>query len=343
MRTDLFSLVCDHDEIADLDPAARRLALRSILATTDVADVAGSIDEIADEIDGYGPITRLMEQSSATDVFINGPFDVRAEIDGEIVACDERFLSHEHLTSWCEMTVARAGGRVDMASPIADVRLRDGSRMHVVLPPVASDGPVVSIRRFPREPITLEHLVARRTMTEAQATMLSGCVANGDSIVVSGSTGAGKTTLLGALLALVPQEQRVVVIEELPELRRGAINHVHLVARAPNPEGKGAVQLSELVRASLRMRPDRIVVGEVRGPEALAALWAMRTGHSGATLSVHADSVEDARRRLVDLALMSAWAPSERSLEAEVEAAIDVFVHMTRVGGRKVAGIATRA
>ena len=333
---DLRELVYQHDEIADLDPAGRRLALRQILSDAGVEDVAAGVAYLADEIDGSGPLSGLMNDDAVTDILVNGPDEVCIERDGVLMPTGCRFDSTEHLMQWCERQIARAGGRVDTSSPIADARLPDGSRIHVVLPPVAPSGPLVSIRRFGACPLTLDELVELGSMTGAQAEILRSSITGGHSLVVSGATGTGKTTLLNALLDEVSPSERVVLIEELPELRANGTNRVSLIGRSANAEGRGSVSLAELVRASLRMRPDRIVVGEVRGPEALPALWAMRTGHSGTMLSIHAASVADASRRLVQLALMSDHAPSEDTLRHEVESCVDVHVHLGRHGRNRV-------
>lgn len=332
---DPLDLVLDHDEIADLDPAARRLALREIFVSAGADDVAGCVARATDEIDGFGPMSGLMRDASLSDILINGPDEIWVERDGVLTELPSPFGAAEDLAAWCERTITRCGGRVDTSHPIADVRLTDGSRMHVVLPPVAPRGPLVSIRRFPQAALSLDDLVAGETLLAGEADRLRAAVAEGRSIVVSGPTGAGKTTLLGALLALVPCSERVVVVEELAELKRPAPNRVSLVARTANAEGAGEIGLETLVRASLRMRPDRIVVGEVRGPEALPAIWAMRTGHAGTMLSLHASGTADAARRLVDLALMAGRAPSEQNLVREVTSAVDVYVHMGRSGGRR--------
>lgn len=333
---DLRALAYEHDEIADLDPAARRLALREILSEAGVDDVAAGVAYLAAEIDGTGPLSALMNDESITDILVNGPDEVCIERRGEMVPTDCRFDSVDHLTQWCERQIARAGGRLDTSSPIADARLPDGSRIHVVLPPVAPDGPLVSIRKFRPSPFSLDELVGMKTMTEAQAELLRRSITVGHSIVVSGATGTGKTTLLKALLGEVPSCERVVTIEELPELHPTGNNRVSLIGRSANAEDRGAVSLAELVRASLRMRPDRIVIGEVRGPEALPALWAMRTGHSGTMLSIHASSAADASLRLVQLALMSEHAPSESTLRDEVGRCVDVHVHLGRRDGARM-------
>ena len=334
MNATLRDLVYGHDEIADLDPAERRLALRRILADAEVPDLATVVEAVADEIDGLGPLTRLLEDESVTDVLVNGPHVVQVERDGKLQETPVSFEGREELLVWCERIVASCGGRVDAAHPIADVTLRDGARLHVVLPPIAPDGPLVSIRRPATNPLSLDELVTLELLDQSAASSLKEHVQAGASIVISGATGTGKTTLLDALLQLIPMTERTISIEELGELRSGE-NRIALIAREPNAEGRGRVTLEELVRASLRMRPDRIVVGEVRGAEALPALWAMSTGHRGGMLTVHARSACDARRRLVNLALSSPHAPSEAALLAQVDEAIDIWVHIEKNEGRR--------
>lgn len=335
MNQMLRELVYAHDEIADLDPAQRRVALRRIVADAGVQDLASAVDAIANEIDGCGPLTALLARDDVTDVMVNGPHEVQIESDGRLEPAAASFDDAEHLRDWCERVVAASGGRVDASHPIADVMLSDGSRLHVVLPPVAPDGPLVSIRRPSKTPRSLEHLVSMGLMETAVAGRLRDHVLGGASIVISGATGTGKTTLLDALLQLTPPDERVITSEELPELRAGH-NRVALVAREANNEGNGRVTLEDLVRASLRMRPDRIVVGEVRGAEALPALWALSTGHRGGMLTVHARSAQHALRRLVDLALAADAAPREETLVAQVRDVIDVSVHIEKLNGRRI-------
>lgn len=334
MNRALRELVYAHDEIADLDPVERRVALRSIVAQAGVSDLAAAVDAIANDIDGFGPLTALLADEHVTDVLVNGPGEVQVERAGQLERADVSFLDRDDLHAWCQRIVSAHWGRVDALHPIADVILHDGSRLHVVLPPVAPNGPLVSIRRPARTPYSIDELVALGLVDAATARRLTDHVVSGSSIVISGATGSGKTTLLDALLREVPPSERVVSVEELAELRAGA-NRVALVAREPNCEGRGAVPLDELVRASLRMRPDRIVVGEVRGAEALPALWALSTGHRGSMLTVHARSAGHARRRLVDLALASQHAPAEETLMAQVADAIDVSVHVARRDGHR--------
>lgn len=344
MNADLMQLVYDHDELAELDPAARRLALRALLAEKVPSDLPAAVRQLADEIDGFGPISDAMRAGGVTDILINGPHEVWIETDGCLELTGARFIDHEHLRAWCERLISAAGGRIDSSWPITDVRLADGSRFHAVLPPVAPAGPLVSIRRSPHRPRSLDDLCSLGFVSAPDCARLRNLVAEGRSIAISGATGTGKTTLLNALLLDVPPRERIVVIEELPELRLEGTGAVSLVARGPNTEGRGEVRLDALVRASLRMRPDRIVVGEVRGPEALPAVQAMTTGHAGAMLSVHARSARHVPVRLVDLAMGAHGAPSETTLARHVADALDVVVHIgRRSGARAIEEIVERA
>lgn len=337
MRDDLLDLVLARDDLADLDPAARRLALRELLPTPELAA------EAADAIDGYGPVSRLMEDDEVTDVLINGPLDVWAERAGALVPADVRFSGERELRRYVERWLASARARADATSPIADGRLPDGARLHVVLPPVGPGGPLVSIRKFPRRAFDVDALADAGMMTSDQRRALERLVADRRTIVITGGTGSGKTTLLGALVALVPARERVVVVEEVAEVRPRNGHHVSLVARPPNVEGRGAIELAALVRAALRMRPDRIVVGEVRGPEALAAVDALSTGHEGSMLTLHARSAAEAEDRLVALALGARSGASEGSLRSRVELSVDAVVHLERRGGtRRVASLEER-
>jgi len=336
MRTRLLERVFEHDELAALDEAERRLALRALFAgEVPERDLATAVDAVASEIDGFGPLTPLFSDDDVSDILVNGPDEVWAERHGHLVRTDVRFDDAEHLRRWIGRTLGRAGARADASHPIADAALPDGSRIHVVMAPVALHGPLVSIRRFALKRPTLGSLVARGAMTSDEADVLAHAVRGGASIVIAGATGTGKTTLLNALLALVSGEERVVVVEETPELDVRGGHAVALTARPPNVEGSGAVPLDQLVRAALRMRPDRVVVGEVRGPEALVALGAMSTGHRGSMLTVHARSAGAALDRLTSLALEAASAAAETSLRERFAEAVDVVVHLERVGAER--------
>ena len=341
MREDLLELAFQHDEMAELDPAERRLALRELLLQRDEEDTISALTEIADAIDGFGPLTSLMEDETVTDVLVNGAGQVWVERNGKLAPAETAFRDPDGLREWIDRMLALAGGRIDAARPIADARLPDGSRMHAVLPPVAPGGPLVSIRKWPSLPLTLDELHEMGMTTAPQLEFLRGAVRDERTMAISGGTGSGKTTLLNALLGEVPTESRVVVLEETPELRPRCDHHVSLLTRGENVEGAGAIDLGDLVRASLRMRPDRIIVGEVRGAEALAALAAMSVGHEGSMVTVHARSARAAPERLVSLALLAGSGARPESLRRQISDAFDFFVHLERTaeGNRKVAEI----
>lgn len=336
-------VVLEHHELADLDPARRRLALRALASQLSAVGTSTTVGELADEIDGFGPLSEVMRDENVTDVLVNGPGEVWVERAGRLERANASFSSDEALRSFIDRLVGRAGRRVDASEPIADAVLPDGSRMHVVLPPVARGGPAVSIRRLPRRRYSLTDLEARSMLTPAQADELREGVGRRATIVVSGGTGSGKTTLVNALLSLVGPDERVVLIEETPELAPSCPHAVCLTCRRNNSAGTGGVDAAELVRAALRMRPDRIVVGEVRGAEALAALAAMSTGHEGSMLTLHARSPGDVVRRMVSLAMQAGSGVSEDSLERQFEAAFDIVVHVGRSEGvRRVTSFVKR-
>ena len=343
MREDgLLELVWQHDELADLDAGARRLALRSLVADAlGSDDVSMQVDELMDVVDGFGPITSLMRDDSVTDVLINGSQQVWFERAGRLHLAPYR-LPAEELQAVVDRMLLRANARADISQPLGSGRLPDGSRMQVVLPPIAPHGPLVAIRKFPRRALALSDLADSGMVGEAEQQALEGLVRDRTSILISGATGTGKTTLLNALLGCVTDNERVITIEETPELRPACSHWASLVAREVNAEGRGEVDLMTLVRTALRMRPDRIVVGEVRGPEALAALDAMSTGPEGSMLTVHARSPQEALRRMTTLALSGRSGASERSLQEQVRLAFGAVVHLEREGGgpRRVAAIA---
>ncbi len=331
MTPDLLDLVLERDELADLDPAERRLALRSLVAEAVSAErIDGLVAELADAVDGYGPVGRLLRDDAVTDVLVNRWDDVWVERAGRLERTDVSFADEAHLRAFIERAIGAAGRRVDASHPISDASLPDGSRIHAVLPPVAPEGAVVSIRRFPHRPLSLDDLVAARMLDAERARLLIDSVQGGLTIGISGGTGSGKTTLLNALLGLVPASQRVVLVEETSELRPLCAHWVSLLCREANAEGRGRVDQTTLLRAALRMRPDRIVVGEVRGPEALVALAAMSTGHEGSMVTVHARSGARALERMVALALQAGSGASEDSLRHQVLDAFDLVVHLSR-------------
>lgn len=334
MKPELFELVLERNELADLDPAARRLALRTLLATSvDDGNLATAVSELADAIDGYGPLTPFMHDDEITDVLVNGTEPVWIERAGTLQRTEVSFESRDELLAFVERMIGLAGGRADVSKPIADARLADGSRLHVVLPPVAPAGPLISIRRFGTKRLSLDDLEASGLLNRSQRDRLVSYVHRRASMAISGATGTGKTTLLNALLGEIGPDERVVCVEEVPELHPSCPHALSLVTRELNLEGVGEVDLTSVVRAALRMRPDRIVVGEVRGPEAFAAIGAMSTGHEGSMVTIHARSPADALDRLVMLALQASSGATERSLERQVRRAIDVVIQLERADG----------
>lgn len=336
MRNQLLRLLEGHEQLAELDPAERRLALRSVVRPASAGvEAPGLVAQLSDWIDGYGPLTPLMSDPDVTDVLVNGPAEIWTERAGRLQRESVRFDDCAHIWDLIERLLGVAGARADAAHPIADARLTDGSRLHVVLPPLSGSSPLMSIRRFPEHAWSLEALEERAFLNRGQRELLLDAVASKRTITVGGGTGTGKTTLVNALLGCIDAKERVVVIEETPELAPVCEHWVSLVARSPNIEGRGAVDQSELLRAALRMRPDRIVVGEVRGAEALIALQAMATGHEGSMVTVHSRSAADVAHRLVDLASMAPHAPGEEALRRRVRASLDLIVQVGRHGGRR--------
>ena len=340
MSLDVSRVALEHPELAQLDAGARRLALRALVA--DGGATTYSAARLSDEIDGFGCLTPFLDDEEVSDVLVNGPAEIWVERRGTLVREPVAFDSEEHLYRLIERLVSLAGCRVDASRPMADAVLTDGSRLHVALPPVAPNGPVLSIRRLPRRRWSLDRLIAAGLLPNEEAEVLKSYVIARKTMVISGGTGTGKTTLLNALLGLVPSSERVVTIEETPELDPACEHRVALVARPPNETGVGGVDLSDLLRAALRMRPDRIVVGEVRGAEASVALSAMSTGHPGSLLTIHASSVTGATCRLVDLAGQGSIY-SEKSLRSAVGSAVDVWIHLARIGcERRIVDVSTR-
>jgi pilus assembly protein CpaF len=281
---------------------------------------------------GLGPLEPLLADPAVDEVMVNGPGSVYVERGGQLSRVPVEFRGEAELMHAIERVLAPLGRRVDEASPLCDARLADGSRVNVVIPPLSLSGPCLTIRRFRREGFSLRDLVARGTLPPPLAEVLAVCVAARASILVSGGTGSGKTTTLNALSGAIPGEERIVTIEDAAELRLRQRHVVRLEARPANLEGRGEVTIRQLVKNALRMRPDRIVVGEVRGPEALDMLQALNTGHDGSLTTVHANSPADALRRVETLALMAGVGLPHGAIRDQVAGAIDLVVHQRRLG-----------
>jgi pilus assembly protein CpaF len=290
---------------------------------------------------GLGPLEPLLADPSVDEVMVNGPFDVYVERGGRLERAGVEFAGEAELLHAIERVLAPLGRRVDEASPLCDARLADGSRVNVVIPPLSLSGPCLTVRRFRREGFSLRDLVANGTLPAALAELLAVCVAARTSVLVSGGTGSGKTTTLNALSGAIPGEERIVTIEDAAELRLRQRHVVRLEARPANLEGRGEVTIRQLVRNALRMRPDRIVVGEVRGAEALDMLQALNTGHDGSLTTVHANSPEDALRRVETLALMAGVGLPHAAIREQAASALDLIVHQARLpdGGRAVESV----
>src|SRR5438874_4401203 len=297
--------------------------------------------EILDEIFGLGPLDPLLKDPSISDILVNRFDKVYVERGGKLERTGLSFKDNAHLMQIIDRIVSRVGRRVDESSPMVDARLADGSRVNAIIPPLAIDGACLSIRRFGRDPVTARNMLENKTMTEPMLELLSSMVKGRLNLLISGGTGAGKTTLLNVLSGYIPNSERIVTIEDAAELLMKQEHVVRLETRPPNIEGKGAVRQRELVINSLRMRPDRIVVGEVRGEDAFDILQAMKTGHDGSLTTVHANSQRDALARVETMVLMAGYDLPVRAIRQQVCSALDLIVHLERLedGSRRVTAI----
>ena len=302
------------------------------------ADRDRLVMEVQHEVFGLGPLEILMKDPEVSDILVNTPRYVYVERYGKLEKTDVRFRDDAHLMQIIERIVTRVGRRVDESSPMVDARLADGSRVNAIIPPLALDGPILSIRRFGAERLTINDLIQFNSVPPQIAEVAAACVKSRLNILVSGGTGAGKTTLLNCLSNYIPENERIVTIEDSAELKLQQEHVVRLETRPPNIEGQGSVTQRDLVRNALRMRPDRIVIGEVRGGEALDMMQAMNTGHDGSISTIHANSARDALSRLETMMLMAGITLPERALREQVASALDIIVQLSRLsdGSRKV-------
>jgi pilus assembly protein CpaF len=337
-------------ELAVLSPPERRLrvreevlaVLRESRAILPAGDVASVVNEISDEVVGLGPIERLLKDPEISEVMVNGADDVYVERKGRVERVDGRlFEGEEQVYHLIERIVAPLGLRVDESSPFVDARLPDGARVNAIIPPLSLCGPVITIRKFALRPFTPDDLVRLGTLTEPMVGFLGACVRTKANIVVSGGTGSGKTSLLGVLSSFIGADERLITIEDAAELRLSQPHVIALEARPANVEGVGGVSVRALVRNALRMRPDRILVGEVRGGEALDMLQAMNTGHEGSLTTIHANSPRDALSRLETLVLTAGVELPLRAIREQVSSAFDLLVQITRLvdGSRRISHV----
>ncbi len=296
------------------------------------------VAEILDEVFGLGPLQPLLADPTLSDILVNGASNVYVERRGKLERTNVRFTDNDHLMRIIDRIVSRIGRRVDESSPMVDARLRDGSRVNVIIPPLALDGPILSIRRFGTDPLSSQDLLDNGTMTPEMLQLLQATVQGKLNVVISGGTGAGKTTLLNVLSSYIPGDERIVTIEDAAELQLKQEHVVRLETRPPNIEGKGAVKQRQLVINALRMRPDRIVVGEVRGEEAVDMLQAMNTGHEGSLTTVHSNSPRDALSRIETMVSMANLNLPDKAARQQIASAIHVVIQISRMpdGTRKL-------
>ena len=349
-----------HQRIVEEMTPQEQLALSS--ATQDVNEVTAIIDgyvqkeleenpfaiprgernqllsDIRDEMLGLGPIEPLLKDASITEIMVNGPDKIFVERMGKLELTDVKFHNDAHLMNIVERILTPLGRRIDESSPLVDARLEDGSRVNIIIPPLSLVGPAITIRKFSKTPLTVENLISFGTMDEKMARFLRACIKARINCLVSGGTGSGKTTTLNVISSFIPEGERIVTIEDAAELQLQQNHVVRLESRPANIEGKGQITIRDLVKNALRMRPDRIIVGEVRGGEALDMLQAMNTGHDGSLTTAHANSPRDALARLETMVLMSGFELPVRAIREQISSAIDLILQQSRIrdGSRKI-------
>ena len=318
-----------------------QLALREETTPLAAADKLQLVQDLTDDILGHGPIEVYLRDGTVTEVMVNGPSHIYIEREGKLERTSGRFIDEAHLHRVIERIVAAVGRRIDESSPMVDARLPDGSRVNAVYPPLSIGGPFLTVRKFPADPYMADDLVRLGTMSEGARNFLERCVRGRLNLLVTGGTSTGKTTLLNVLSSFIPADERIITIEDAKELQLHQDHVLSVEARPPNSEGRGEVTIRDLVRNALRMRPDRIIVGEVRSGEALDMLQAMNTGHEGSITTVPANSPRDALARIETMTLMSGFDLPIRAIREQVASALDVIVHLSRLrdGTRRVTHI----
>ncbi len=336
---DLSAIGTMHED--ELRTEVRRIAEELCRHRSDLLSLSereSLINEVLDEVFGLGPLEPLFRDSAITDILINGPDTVYVERNGRLEPSKVRFIDNEHVVTIVQRIAGRVGRRVDETTPMVDARLPDGSRLNAIIPPLALDGPLVSIRRFGSHRLTSSDLVANDSITPEMLDFLAGCIEARINVLISGGTGSGKTTLLNILSCYIPQDERVATIEDAAELQLQQPHVVRMETRPPNVEGKGEVTPRDLVRNALRMRPDRIIVGECRGAEALDMLQAMNTGHEGSLTTIHANTTRDATSRLEMMVGMAGFDLPIWTIRRQIASAIQIVVQVARLigGARRV-------
>lgn len=328
----------------ELQIEIRRAAEQMLAERRDMLTAAEQdrlVAEVIDETFGLGPLEPLLKDPAVSDIMINGPETVYVERHGRLEETRVKFANDDHLLKIIQRIVSAVGRRIDETSPMVDARLADGSRVNAIIPPLALDGPLVSIRRFGSRPLGVNDLLRNESITPEMLTFLSACVRGGLNVIISGGTGSGKTTLLNVLSSFIPHDERVATIEDAAELQLQQPHVIRMETRPANIEGTGEVATRDLVRNALRMRPDRIVVGECRGPEALDMLQAMNTGHDGSLTTIHANTPRDAISRLEMMVEMAGFDVPVTTIRKQIASAVDIVVQAVRMtgGGRKIVRI----
>lgn len=339
----------DMTRLMSLGPEQTERQVRSALehllneeeALFSASDKQRLIDEMFNEIMGLGPLETLLQDPTVNDILINGPDHVFVERAGQLTESPVTFKDQKHLLQIIDRIVAAVGRRVDESTPLCDARLKDGSRFNCVIPPLALDGPLVSIRKFSKDPLTVDKLIQFGTLTPDSAQLLRGYVESRLNVVISGSTGSGKTTMLNVLSSFIPDDERIVTIEDAAELQLQKSHVARMETRPPNIEGRGEITMRDLFKNALRMRPERIVVGECRGGECLDMLQAMNTGHDGSLTTLHANSPRDALRRMETMVMMSGYELPSKAIREQMASAVNVVVQVSRLsdGSRRVMNI----
>jgi pilus assembly protein CpaF len=343
LHKQILSILKD-DDIAAIVPKIDEMAVELILEDESFRgkiDRKKVVEELINDLTGFGPINPLLLDPEITEVMVNGPNQVYVERGGKIEISYVQFRDDEHVMNIIDKIVAPIGRRVDESSPMVDARLPDGSRVNVIIPPLALNGPTITIRKFSKDPFTIDNLIDFGTITRDMAVFLEACVKAKLNIFVSGGTGSGKTTTLNVLSSFIPSDERIVTIEDAAELQLWQDHVVSLESRPSNIEGKGAITIRDLVRNSLRMRPERIVIGEVRGGEALDMLQAMNTGHDGSLATGHSNSPRDMISRLETMVLMGGIELPVKAIREQIAGAIDVIIQQSRLkdGSRRITNI----
>jgi pilus assembly protein CpaF len=337
----LYDASLSEDDLQEIVSTELDQAMEGEAAPFSADERRAIVRQIREDILGYGPIHMFLEDESITEIMVNAEERIYIERDGKIEETEARFASRQHLRRVIDRIVAQVGRRIDESSPMVDARLPDGSRVNAVIPPLSVDGPVLTIRVFAKDPFQVQDLIDLGTMSPEVADLIQRVVEGKLNVLVSGGTGTGKTTMLNVLSGFIPGEERVVTIEDAVELQLHQRHVIRLESRPPNVEGRGEVKIRDLVRNALRMRPDRIVVGEVRGGEALDMLQAMNTGHEGSLSTVHANSPRDTLSRLETMVLMAGVDLPARAIREQIAAAVDLIVHLSRMrdGSRRIVQI----